>query len=155
MKWNSAVVSSFGMSNVVNCKTYLSYWFEEIIDCSAHDSEIYFLSALAESALKWPLDCSGKTVFIRFLMSSSFSSHPILLVFQESSEVKCNSIRWLLPRGLWCSFSSCFSLSLPSTPIMQCWEVDHALLLLLCMHAEQQWAEECIWISGLHIVCCF
>lgn len=44
----------------------------DIIDCSAYDSEICFFSVLAESALKWPLDCSGKTVFISFLMSSIF-----------------------------------------------------------------------------------
>lgn len=44
----------------------------DIIDCSAYDSEICFFSVLAESALKWPLDCSGKTVFICFLMSSIF-----------------------------------------------------------------------------------
>lgn len=66
------------------------------------------------------LNCPWTVQVKQFLFVSSclpsFSSHPILLVFVESSEVKCNSIRWLLPRGLWCSFSSCLSLSHPHPP---------------------------------------
>lgn len=65
----------------------------------------------------------------------SFSSHPILLVFVESSEVKCNSIRWLLPPGLWCSFSSCFSLSLSPHPPPYAMLRSRPCIIVIVTHA--------------------
>lgn len=107
-------------------------------------------SVLTRSALKWPLDCSGKIVSLVlfvFLYLPSFSSHPVLLVFVESSEVKHNSIRWLLPWGLWCSFSSCFSLSLhPTSPPPYAMLRSRSCIIVIVTHAY--------WIvmhSGMHL----
>lgn len=67
-------------------------------------------TVFTESALKLPLYHSGKTVFIHFLCLMYFPQPPALLVSAESSELKCNSIRWLLSRSLCCSCAPIYSL---------------------------------------------
>lgn len=112
-------------------------WDRDIMDHAVYITQRCLLY-LSLQRMLWIGLCTiqVKEFLFLFLCLQSFPQPPILLV--ESSGVKCNSIRWLLPRGLWCSFSSCcFSSPSPPLFLMQWWEVDHAILLLLHMSTKQ------------------